>query len=210
MIRNQKCGASLILLSLSCLLASCDQWSATQSTTSEDIKQIRKAVEEMNSKISKLDDRVSELDGRADIAELVQKQGKTAAFDPSEPKSGFSKIESSTGYFLVSLENVQPYLDGQRVTLQIGNPLSVTYSGFKIKAIWSARLPTFGVADPEFSKKRKAWRDSKRQKEIALTQDLRPGTWNRISFVVAPAKAEEFGYLEIGIETNQVKLFESR
>jgi len=151
-----------------------------------------------------------EISGKIGVEELLRNMNKTATFDPSEPKSGFDKVESTSGFFLVSLQNVQPYLDGQRVTLHVGNPLSVTYSGFKIKATWSTRMPKFDPTDRQYSEKQRAWNAGKQQKEIALTQALRPGAWNTVSFVVAPAKAENFGYLEVGIETNQVRMFGGR
>jgi len=45
-----------------------------------------------------------------------------------------------------------------------------------------------------------------RQKELSLTEVLRPGSWNRLSFILAPAKPEEFGYLELSMETNNISL----
>ena len=195
----------VFLVVVSCFLISCDQLGK-----SGDVAQLRNDLNELRSQMSSFDSQVARISGKVELQELLRDINRTATFDPSEPRGGFDKVESSSGFFLVSLQNVQPYLDGQRVTLHIGNPLSVTYSGFKIKATWSTRMPKFNAADKSFAEKQKAWAVAKQQKEIALTQDLRPGAWNTVSFVVAPAKAEEFGYLEIGIETNQVKLFGGR
>src|SRR5689334_16541012 len=60
----------------------------------------------------------------------------TAEFDPTEP-GPYQYIYSESGMFIVSLEDVVPYLDGQRVTLDIGNPMYAKYTGFKLHVSWS-------------------------------------------------------------------------
>jgi hypothetical protein len=92
-------------------------------------------------------------------------------------------------------------VDGFRVTCNFGNPSSATFNGFKLKAKWGARLDAKAKGFEW-----KAWQESHREKEISLTNPLVSGSWNKVSFVVSPAKAEEFGFLELSMETNTVSL----
>lgn len=122
---------------------------------------------------------------------------KTAIFDPADP-GGYSRLDSDGGTFLVSLVNADRYLDGYRVTMHFGNPSSATYAGFKLKAKWGARYEKGG----DYS----AWSAALREKSLDLTTDLDAGSWNKVSFVLSPAKPEEFGHLELSITTNTVRL----
>jgi hypothetical protein len=125
---------------------------------------------------------------------------ETAVFDPSNPV-GYSRIDADGGTFLVSVKNAVPYLDGFRVTCHFGNPSSVIFTGFKLKAKWGARRD-FKAKGFDFMR----WQASLQEKELSLTDSLRPGSWNPVTFVVAPAKADEFGYLELSITTDTLSL----
>jgi outer membrane murein-binding lipoprotein Lpp len=41
---------------------------------------------------------------------------------------GFERIDTDTGSFFISVEDVQPYLDGYKLRLKIGNPSSATFN----------------------------------------------------------------------------------
>lgn len=43
-------------------------------------------------------------------------------------------------------------------------------------------------------------------KETSLTQDIAPGTWNKVDLILAPVKASEFNYLSINIEEDEIQL----
>lgn len=124
-------------------------------------------------------------------------QYNSASFDLSSTQ-GYLRINSSSGYFLVSLQNVEPYLDGVKVHIHIGNPMFVTYNGFKLKAIWGAKLNLTDGQD--------GWRSSLKDKEISFTETLRPGCWNKINFVLSPIEPKNFGYLELSIQTDNISL----
>lgn len=148
---------------------------------------------------------IQALKQRIYILELAKDSYKTAAFDPTGDKS-YQRVDSNIGYFLVLVDNVEPYLDGQKISLLIGNPNNVTYSGAMLKVGWSARMPDFGLPPKQFNDAMNVYTASKKETQINLTDILRPGNWNKVSFTIAPAKSTEFGNLEIGITTNQVSL----
>ena len=41
--------------------------------------------------------------------------------DPSNPQ-GYSRLDTANGWFLISLKSAEIYLDGYKLTLNIGNP----------------------------------------------------------------------------------------
>ena len=52
----------------------------------------------------------------------------------------------------------------------------------------------------------RSWRASLQEKELAMRETLRPGAWNPVSFALAPADIDTFGYLELSMETDDVSL----
>lgn len=157
-----------------------------------------------------LKEQVSTLEKKVFMLEASKDAHTTAEFNPTGNK-GYQRVDGNVGYFLVSLENVEPYLDGQKVTLLIGNPNNVVFNGFKLKVKWGLRFPKLddSTEPKSLQEALSAYASSTQEKEIKLTDTLKPGNWNKVSFTIAPAKADAFGRLEIGIVTDQVRLSSS-
>jgi hypothetical protein len=110
--------------------------------------------------------------------------------DPTS--KSFDRLDSNNGTFYVVLENVQPYVNGQKLTLRIGNPQSATFNGFELKLSWGK------VDDPNYMKKRKTDKQ---------TVDLRPGTWTRFEVPIAPATADDVqAGVTMSMTTNSLSL----
>lgn len=120
----------------------------------------------------------------------------SAELDPASPNT-YIRVESDVGPLLVSLENAEPYLDGYKVHLTIGNPLSLTFKGFQIAATWAPRLSGNDYA---------GWLKKQKKKTFSLTQDLLSGRWNAVTLILPETKAEEVGYLEVSITINTISL----
>jgi hypothetical protein len=155
--------------------------------------------------LSALKTKIGELEQKVFALELYRERYESAALDPTGSRS-YQRVDGNVGYFLVVLENAEPYLDGQKITLLIGNPNNVTFSGVKLKAKWGPRYPEKKQSSQEWLEAYQAYTASSQEKEIELTDTLRAGTWNKVQFTIAPAKTDAFGRLEIGINTNQVRL----
>jgi hypothetical protein len=104
---------------------------------------------------------------------------------------------------LVSLDEVVPYLDGYRVILNVGNPLGATYVGFNVKVRWGPRYDWSKFDAVAYEK----WEKSVQNKEVSFTDSLKPMAWNKVEIILAATKSDEFGFLEISIDTNTVSLF---
>jgi hypothetical protein len=159
---------------------------------------LEKDVSELKETVASLQTAISAAEVNTDLLRASLNPYDTAVFDPAN-SHGYSRLDTTGGTFLVSIKNVQPYVDGFRVTCNFGNPSSATFAGFKLKTKWGPRR--------DFKKMKVGeWEAQLREKELALTDTLRAGSWNPISFVLSPAKPEEFGYLELSVETNTISL----
>lgn len=144
------------------------------------------------------------LEAKVDAHEILEHGFKTALLDPSS--KGYQRIDTASGFFLISLKDIRPYLNGYKLILHIGNPSSATYSGFTLKTKWGRKFDsTQTQSDPSAFDN---WEKSLQQKEAPFTEEIKPASWNKIEFIISPAKSEELGYLELSMETNIVKLFE--
>jgi hypothetical protein len=171
------------------LLASCSGAGSTTTTGSPTTPKI--TVEELQEQIIRLGAEVLALQSKLD-------EEYNATFDPSN-LGGYQVINAGNGYFLVSIKDVQKYLDGCKVTLDIGNPMYATYTGFKIKA-------RYGKRRPDDLSKLEEWVNSLREKEIDSTKSLKPGSWNEAVITLSPLNYDEFGHLMLSIDTNTVSL----
>lgn len=136
--------------------------------------------------------------------------------DPTE--KGYSRLDTDVGTFLVACDEATPYLDGYKVKLRIGNPSLVKYSDFELVVTWGKREPNFFEMErtkeskedtevyAEYKTAHQDWEKSLRTKTCAFVQELKPGTWNKVSFDLAPAKAEEVAYIMITMQTKTISL----
>ena len=136
--------------------------------------------------------------------ELPTTDGKDAFLDVT--KKDFSTVKSDVGTFLVSCQGVEPYLEGYKVHLQIGNPMAMLVSNPKITVEWGAALPKPGVDMKDNNSAYEGWKKSLQQTSITLTSNLRPGFWNDVELVVSPAKANELAHFKVSIQTDSVSL----
>lgn len=159
------------------------------------IKPTGKPTDNTTQKILDLQKQLTNLNFR--IWQLENNE-KSISFDPSAA-NGFLRLRTNNGEFLISLKNVEPYLDGVRLTINIGNLYSASFNGFKIHAEWGPRLAKEDTDWP-------AWINSLKKNDFTFTNTLRAGAWNNITFVLAPAKTDTFGYINLSMETDVISL----
>jgi len=123
----------------------------------------------------------------------------------------FSTAKSEEGTFLVSCQGVEPYLEGYKVHLQIGNPTMLTVDNAKLTIEWgisevaSAKSDSAkGINDPTAWVSN--WKKSLHQTTTTLNESLRPGFWNDVEVIVSPAKADELAHFKVSMQTDSVRL----
>jgi Protein of unknown function (DUF3251) len=99
---------------------------------------------------------------------------------------GYSVIQTDLGRLTVSLENIQEYANGSRITLRLGNPLSASINGAKGTIEW-------GVVDASGTPNN----DNAKSKEFSFNQSLRSGAWTNVSIVLDGVPPSALGFVRI-------------
>ena len=186
-----------LIISMMLLLNGCNQF-----------KDESKIANKQNAEdITALEDRISKLEGELFWTKLKLEKFTKGVFDPLEGK-GFQRVESSSGIFLISLQDVTPYLSGVKVKLEIGNILNASYTGFKLKVKYGKKYPVYVPNENIEVRKTKieAYESSIKEKEESFTQILKPATWNSVFIVLPNINPVDFGELTIEVETSIVRL----
>lgn len=124
---------------------------------------------------------------------------------------GFASVDSGVGTLLVSCEGAEPYLNGHKLKLKIGNPLTATIAAFHIKCRYGLKEPDYWayIADRKaHDNEMRTYQKSIRTNEVDLTQTLKPGSWTPIDLELVPSKVEELGYIALEMQVTTVQLKE--
>lgn len=109
---------------------------------------------------------------------------------------GYVPIQTNLGILTLSLQNVVPYANGSKITLKLGNILSVTVSSFKCTIDYGTMDLTGGPLVEE-----------SRTKEVTLSKDLKSGYWNYIDIILEEMVPEKLGWIQIrNMQLTQLKL----
>lgn len=200
------------------LLSACDQPETTSKITS--LEQRVKALEDGNAAFWKAAvESEKQVNGRLGfLTQQAMKQlakEKTATIDPNS--KGYAVLDTGRGSLLIACDSAEPYLDGHRVSLRIGNPLYMRFSGFKLKFKFGHKAPEIptkentkqdDLAKPfeKWQKDYDTWKASLRTSDQSYTDDLLPGTWNTVQATLPQTKPEDIGYIEVEIETDRISL----
>ncbi len=141
----------------------------------------------MNEELRVLKDELAELKERQDQDELnriMKDFDKFAYLQPGD--SGYSTVRYDLGVFTVQLDDIEPYANGSKVALKIGNPLFSAVEGLKAKIEWGRTTET-GSPD----------NDSAKAKEITFNEALRPGAWTTVPLVLEGIPPAELGFVRV-------------
>ncbi|MGI6621047.1 MAG: hypothetical protein ACOX35_06370 [Bacillota bacterium] len=156
--------------------------------------------EELIAQIEGLEARVADLEQIVSRLSLDVTDGNSVVLDTAD--KGYGRLDHNNGFFLISVDSVEPYLDGQRVTLNIGNPLNATFNGFTATITWGKAIPQEADVDAWLD-----WGGSLRDQTFQMLDTLSPGRWNKVSFVLPGTAPDEARYLRISITTDVVSLY---
>lgn len=189
------------------LLAACDQ----QGQAPVQPAVTKAEVAAISDSLSDAQEKIRAIQNDLFVTKYRQERFDAVVMDPAEGK-GYERIETTSGSFLISLQESTPHLDGVRVKLHIGNIQFATYNGFELKVEYSRRIGGFekGRTLEEIKKINSEFVASKRTKTEKFTQPLRPGTWSVVYMNLPDIKPENFGRLEVSMSTDNVGLNVSR
>jgi hypothetical protein len=125
---------------------------------------------------------------------------RVVELDPA--KKDYSRLDASSGFFLVSCRNVQPYLDGFKVTIRIGNPLNCSFDGFEVGTEWGPRYQGALKDGAAYA----TWRSAVRLQVFSFPDSLTKGHWNDVDLILAGTKPGDLGYIKVYINTPTASL----
>ncbi|MEQ6342933.1 MAG: hypothetical protein M3A44_15140 [Gammaproteobacteria bacterium] len=162
---------SSVLLML-CAFYCCNAIAEEQKPGKKTVPSLESSVKILESRISALESRVS-----SQYASLNCDTGKYDEF----------MFQLSKLVFFASCTKIEPYLEGHRITVQIGNPHAFNFSNVKGHLFYGKEI----------------WDAFSNQVEISTTNTIRAGTWQTITVVVNPSTAEQMRslILELSAET---------
>jgi len=138
-----------------------------------------------------------------------------AEFNPAADE-GFQRVDTSLGTTLVVLDDVQPFADGSRIELHIGNMTNGNLAKVTLKVMWNSKEP---VEPPEtataderaaYDEAFVKWLEGERSKDVELTQSLSRGAWTVVTTNVPGVPPDELGYVRIALDAGQVSLTNPR
>lgn len=112
---------------------------------------------------------------------------------------GYGVAKTKQGIFLVTIQKLDPYLDGYRATLNIGNPHSLTMHGGDFQISWGLPWNTKGKTFDEI-------KASRRSKDFSIVKDFPPGAYTAVEVALTPARPEEVKDIFVEITWNRISL----
>lgn len=192
-------------LSIILFLFSANLFAQTKPTSSSPafVSQ-QKEIANLQSQVIELQKRVDALDATLKWDEylLSNKQDRHDSITLNLTEHTFQRLDTDTGFFLISVEEVVPYLNGYKLRLKIGNPSSADYAGPKITVKWNKQYPYDKYTQASFEE----WQKAGQEKDASLTDILASGSWNKVEVIIAPATVEQLGFVTLTMSTDTVRL----
>ena len=179
----------------------------TKPLTSADhgrIQQLSRQVDDLRKEILGLRQEIETLKSKLSLDEyfLKSKQDRSDAVTLDLTQKAYQRLDTDNGFFLISVEEAVPYLNGYKIHITIGNPSYATYTDYKLKVRYSKSFDWGKYTDASYDE----WNKAIQEKEISYPQSLLPGTWNGVDVVLAPVTADQLGYLTLSMTTSTVSL----
>ena len=213
------------------LLASCKDETAQQrieqldKTVSEQKNQLHETTDKLREALEwnrKMSDKFDALEQRLKIVFQMQAL-EPSLFRTPDPfvmidahQKSFASVQTNNGTLLVSILDIQPHLDGFKVTLQIGNPYNMTYSGLSVSMRCGSSPPEFQKPTSDDTKSNKealnwveqyvSWKNTLKTKSTSYADQLLPGKWSKVEFMLAPVTNADLAFMQVAIATNEVLL----
>lgn len=151
-----------------------------QSTSAETESKLTEATSEAQALQEKLDG----LQQKIEMMDLFRTMERVAFLKPGD--EGYSVIQSDIGLLTVALEDIKPYANGSKVTLNFGNTTAATINGLNAKIDWGS----VGEDGAPINEKAKS-------REVKFNETLRSGAWTRANVVLEGIPPAELGFIRL-------------
>lgn len=150
----------------------------------EELTTLKGEVEDLKFKASMHDVQLETVD----VSEAVVSEG-----------GGYGIAKTKQGIFLITIEKLEPYLDGYKATLHVGNTSTLTMLGGEFEVKWG--LPW----DSPNKKPKEIWA-SRKSKKFSFTHTFSPGAYTAIDVALTPARPEEVKTLNVAPLWNRISM----
>jgi hypothetical protein len=194
--------ATILSVCLTCFPLNVTSQTETHSATPSSVEEQQRELADLRAQVDALQKKVEYFGSRESVLSMRMndKKDREDSITLDLAHSAYQRLDTNNGFLLVSAEPAVPYLNGYKILLKIGNPLSVSYSGLAAKIKWAKYYDSNQFTPDSFAE----WQKSIQQKETSFPDVLEKGTWKKIELIVAPATAEQLGYLKLSINTKTV------
>lgn len=126
----------------------------------------------------------------------------------STEADNYSTAKTNFGNFPVIAGKVEPYLDGYKVHLRVGNITTASFNGAKVTVKWGLEPNPYMIAenlvegyDPLNIVKKK-----QKSKEFDISNIFRPGSYCGFDVILSPAKPEEVKAIYVKLSFSRISL----
>ncbi len=123
-----------------------------------------------------------------------------APVNPDEPTH--NRVDTDLCPMLLYTEKAEPYLDGYKVRMNLGNPSAILFDGFELAAHWGPKA-TKTLQGEE-------WRAKQHSITNKINVPLPSGTWTPFDLVIAPANAEELRRTRVQVRVGRLSLVQGK
>lgn len=190
----------LLIVSTVFMLAGCDKIIDEKVS-----KKVEEAEEQNIKNVNDLNIKIIELERRIIVNEILNKVladkiDKTFDFQAlvSTEGQGYGIARTKHGPFLINVEKVEPYMDGVKLKVSIGNITNATFSGADIVAKWGREYKNGDDFDE--------WEKAQKEKKITTPVTFFPGSYASVNLILTPAKSDEIKTIKIGIQFDRLSL----
>ena len=140
----------------------------------------------------------------SEIASLKQRlttlewQNLHSSYSITPESKSFGIYDEEHTKLFISTKNIEPYLDGYKVQLSIGNPAAADFTGLKVISRWGPPWQTNLVF--------KEWLANWHAVTNDLPQTIRHGSWTDVEISILPATAAEIHQATFDFNFTQVIL----
>ena len=193
---------TILSVCLTCFPLNMTGQTETPSATPSSVEEQQREIADLRAKVEALQKKVEYFGSRENLLSMRMndKKDREDSVTLDLTNGAYQRLDTNNGFLLVSAEPAVPYLNGYKILLKIGNPLSVSYSGFTAKIKWAKYYDSNQFTPDSYAE----WQKSIQQKETSFPDVLEKGTWKKTELIVAPATAEQLGYLKLSINTKTV------
>jgi hypothetical protein len=138
--------------------------------------------------------RVAHLEEEVARLQTLSEQTNDEPAIVSFEENTYGVARNKFGAFPVVGQSVEPFLDGFKIRVGVGNLTGATFHGAKL------RISSHGGLPPGFK------RIGAAEKTIDVQETFRPGRYTTVEAVLSPAKATAMKSIEVSVEFDSISL----